>query len=106
MQNYNSLQGVFVEITEYKSFLCADNINLFLHDEIQINKALKTVDKFSNVAGPTINRLKTEGMLLGSLKGREDTIETNCITWTNERVGCLGIYISNDKAKCDNLNWS
>ena len=84
IQNDKSLQGVSVEIndtlTEYKSFLYADDINLFLHDELQINKALKIVDKFSSAAGPILNRLKTEGMLLGSLKGREDIIETNGIT--------------------------
>ena len=87
-----------------KSFLYADDINLFLLDGLQINKALKVVDEFSNVAGPNLNRLKTEGILLGSFKWKKATVETMCITWTDDPVRCLGIYIDNDKAKCDDLN--
>ena len=110
LQTEKSLQGVSVRLNnanlEYKCFQYADDINLFLLNEHQIEKALKLIENFSNVAGPVLNRLKTEGILLGCLKNKDTILTTTSIKWTQDPVRCLGIYIGNDKAKCDHLNWS
>ena len=74
LQNNKSLHGVSVKtnniLTEYKCFQYGDDVNLFLQDEFQVDKALTIIDDFSSRAGPKLNILKTEGILLGNLKVR------------------------------------
>ena len=93
-------------LTDYKCFQYADDVNLFLQDEFQVDKALTIIDDFSSRAGAKLNILKTEGILLGNLKSKADSMSTTTIKWTQNPAGCLGIYIGNDKFKCDYLNWS
>ena len=110
LQTEKSLLGVSVELNninfEYKCFQYADDISLFLLNEYQIEKALKIIENFGNVAGPILNRSKTEGILLGCLKDKENILEMTNIKWTKDPVRCLGIYIGNDKERCDYFNWS
>ena len=110
LENNKSLHGVSVKthntLTEYKCFQYADDINIFLQDEFQVDKALTIIDDFSSRAGPKLNILKTEGILLGSLKSKTGSMRTTTIKWTQNPARCLGIYIGNDKFKCDYLNWS
>ena len=104
------MRGVSVNasgiLTEFKSFQYADDIILFLKDEYEVDKALMAINKFTEMAGSKLNISKTEGALLGNLKDKADTNTINTIRWTREPVRCLGIYIGNDKPKCNHLNWS
>ena len=110
LQNNKSLHGVSVKTsnttTEFKSFQYADDVNLFLQDEYEVHKALKVINDFSDMAGPKLNISKTEGILLGNLRDKAESITINTVKWTQNPVKCLGIYIGNDILKCNHLNWS
>ena len=70
-----------------------------------MQKVLKLVSKFTEVAGPKLNISKTEGIWLGQHKEKQQNCNVAGIKWPTEPVRCLGIYIGHDKKECNNLNW-
>ena len=110
IQTNKSILGISVKtkdvFCEYKCFQYADDVNLFLMNEYQIEKALNIIHDFSKVAGPTVNKMKTEGILLGNLKNKDSIYKNTAIKWAIDPVRCLGIYIGHDINKCNFLNWT
>ena len=76
----------------------ADDTTLFIGNEASIVEALKTVDCFSHVAGPVLNRDKTEGLWLSK---RPQKVKVD-IKWTNKSVKALGVYFGVNKKMCEN----
>ena len=70
----------------------ADDLTLMLSDLNSITEALSLLTKFGDYSGLKINKEKTLGMLLGSWRKRPK-LPPN-ITWTDEPIKLLGIYIS------------
>ena len=78
-------------------------MTLTLKNIESLKQAIKTINKFCELAGSKINISKTECILLGILKDKHKTIEG--INVTKTAVKTLGIYIGHDKAECYNKNW-
>ena len=66
IHNDTSLHGVVAKVgpksLEYKSFQCADDISIFLQSDSDLQKVLELISKFTEVAGPKLNKSKTEGI--------------------------------------------
>ncbi len=103
IRNNDAIHGFHCGDTEIKTSLYADDTSLLLSDLESLENAILTVEKFSKVAGPRLNKDKTEGILLGPLK--DTLINYNEIKFTNEAVRCLGIYMGHDKDTCEFKNW-
>ncbi len=99
-----NITGFQCNDTEIKQSLYADDTTLLLNDFESLDEAINTVNKFSEVAGPILNKEKTEGILLGTLKNT--VLAHNGIKFTNDAVRALGIYIGHDKEKCYEKNWT
>ena len=68
---------------------------IFLKDELQIAPILK----FGDLAGPKLNREKTEGLWLGKDKDRQVNCCIENIGWPTDPIRCLGIYIGSCQKK-------
>ena len=90
---------------EYKLFQYADDISIFLQSDSDLQKVLELISKFTEVAGPKLNKSKTEGIWLGHYKNRQRNCNVAGIKWPTQPVRCLAIYIGNDKKECNKLNW-
>ena len=105
IRNNKRIKGFSFGQREYKISQYADDGILLVQDEESILQALKTVNEFSDVAGPNLNMDKVEGIWLGPLKNSMPKNYAN-ISWTQEPVRCLGIYVGHNIEKCYELNWS
>ena len=105
INNNNSIEGFTTTNfeNEIKSIQQADEMILTLKNIESLKQAIKTTNKFCELAGSKINISKTESILLGILKDKHKTIEG--INVTKTAVKTLGIYIGHDKAECYNKNW-
>ena len=62
----SSYHSVDLKLSQY-----ADDTYLFLKDEKQISTICQIVQKFSDLAGPKLNKSKTEGLCLGKENYRQ-----------------------------------
>ncbi len=99
-----NINGFVCNDREIKNSLYADDTTLLLRNLESLDVAIDTVNKFSAVAGPKLNKDKTEGILLGTLKNT--VIEYSGIKFTNNAVRALGVYIGHDRQKCYEKNWT
>ena len=90
----NKIKGFKISSKEIKITQCADDLTLMLSDMNSITEVLSLLTKFGNYSGLKINKEKTLGMLLGSWRKRPKLPPS--ITWTDEPIKLLGIYISNN----------
>ena len=90
---------------ELKLCQYADDTCLFLKDEKQIASVIQVIKNFSDLAGPKLNKSKTEGLWLGKDKVCEFGCSVQNITWPMKPIRCLGIYIGGDLEECNDLNW-
>ena len=72
----NQYKGITIESAcdslELKLCQYADDTCLFLKDEVQIKEVFQVIEKFSTLAGPKLNRSKTEGLWLGRDRYRQN----------------------------------
>ncbi len=100
----NLIHGITCVDQEIKTSMYADDASLLLSDFGSLENAVNTVKDFSNVAGPNLNIDKTEGVLLGPLKG---TLKSySGVSFTEEPVRCLGVYVGHNKQECFYKNWT
>ena len=76
---------------------------MILKNKNSIAPAIKTIDNFSQISGLYLNLDKTFGIWLGIDRNNEK--KCNGITFPEEPIKCLGIYIGHNKTECENLNW-
>lgn len=88
---------------EIKLIQHADDATLPLRDKQSLKAALKCINSFGSISGMSLNIDKTECMLLGDLKGTENTIHGIKINFDCTKV--LGTYIGHNKEKCIEKNW-
>ena len=102
-------RGIIVESycksKELKLSQYADDTCLFLKDEKQIASVIQVIKNFSDLAGPKLNKSKTEGLWLGKDKVRQFGCSILNIKWPMKPIRCLGIYIGGDLEECNDLNW-
>ena len=99
------IKGFSFGSKEHKNSQYADDTVLMVSDIDSIHEALNTVNEFSAVAGPKLNKDKVEGIWLGPFKEYMSNTYAG-IKWTNDAVRCLGIYIGHDREKCRQMNWT
>ena len=87
------------KLTQY-----ADDTTLLLSNIDSISKAIKTINQFCKVSGSRLNINKTEGIWLGPYK-LLNIEKHHGVTFTNEPVRCLGLYIGHDEQGCETKNW-
>ncbi len=104
IRNNTNINGFICGDREIKNSLYADDTTLLLRNLESLDIAIDTVNKFSAVAGPKLNKDKTEGILLGTLKNT--VLEYSGIKFTNNAVRALGVYIGHDRQKCYEKNWT
>ncbi len=104
IRNNNNIHGFQCLENNIKQSMYADDTTLLLNDVKSLDHAIDTVKKFSAVAGPVLNVEKTEGILLGPLKNSLQHYKG--ISFTNNAVRCLGVYMGHDQKACHELNWS
>ena len=101
--------GITVQIAgnsrQLKLSQYADDTCLFLSDGTQINSVLQIIKIFGNLAGPKLNLDKTEGIWIGNNNNSLPHSSLGKIKWPTEPVRCLGIFLGQDKKKCEYLNW-
>ncbi len=103
LRDNQNIKGFQCGDREIKTSMYADDASLLLSNLESMKHAIDTVNDFSKVAGPKLNKDKTEGILLGPLKNTIRDFET--IQFTNNAVRVLGIYLGHDKNECENKNW-
>lgn len=90
--------------TVIKIALYADDITLFLKDEIDMYYALEIMNDFSSFSGLRIHKRKSEAMWLGSRKHCDETFYN--FVW-KKKLKILGVYFCNDKsASLVEDNWT
>ena len=86
----NQHKGITVNIgnksKEFKLCQYADDMCIFLKDELQIAPVLGLVQKFGDLAGPKLNREKTEGLWLGKDKDRQVNCCIENIGWPTDPI--------------------
>ena len=80
----------------------ADDTTLFVKNEHEVLQSLLIVDDFGKHSGLKLNKNKTEGLWIGSLKNSKNT--PGEIKWSTE-VKALGVFFGVNKEKCFSLNW-
>ncbi len=104
LRNNPDIEGFKCYDKDIKTSMYEDDTSLLLSNLDSLKTAIDTIEQFSQVAGPKLNKDKTEGILLGPLK---DTInEIYGIKFTNKAVRCLGIYVGHDKKQSHEKNWT
>ena len=93
------------QLSEIKISQFADDTTLILGNVNDTEKALQSVMKFGDIAGLKLNISKTEGLLLGRDKGKEEKNLPNIIKWSAGPVRLLGVYVGGTKDTCDTQNW-
>lgn len=101
-QNKN-ITGVKINDTEIKCLQYADDTSGILKDIASAKAFLHTVEKFGTYSGLTLNKTKTEGMWLGT--NRDNTSKPLGISWSDEPVRVLGVYISYNEQECIRKNF-
>ena len=90
---------------EFKLSQYADHTCLFLKDEKQIASVIQVIKNFSDIAGPKLNKSKTEGLWLGKDKFHQFGCSRENIKWPMKPIRSLSIYIGGDLEECNDLNW-
>ena len=102
-------KGIIVEShcksKELKLSQYADDTCLFLKDEKQIASVIQVIKNFSNLAGPKLNKSKTEGLWLGKDKFCQFGYSIQNIKWPMKPIRCLSICIEGDLLECNDLSW-
>ena len=77
---------------------------VFVRDLDSVARLLTLLQKFNNVSGLEINTRKTEGMWLGRWKNKTDTPFS--FRWPRDPIKAIGISISYDEDKTNELNFA
>ena len=80
-----------------------DDSTIIVSNQESIIEAIHNIKEFGQLAGPTLNLDKTEGMWLGPLK--DSCAEFAGIKFKKGSIKCLGIFIGHHKEENLEKNW-
>ena len=81
----------------------ADDTSGILSDIKSAKAFLKTISRFGEFSGLRLNKLKTEAAWIGSFRHRTD--KPLGITWPDEPMRFLGVFLSYNEDKCKRYNF-
>ena len=99
-----AIKGINILGEELKVLQYADDTNGILADIKSAKLFLKTIEEFAKFSGLRINKDKSEAMWLGSM--RDSKKKPFGISWPNEPMKILGIFISYDSQASYDKNTS
>ena len=67
IRNSNDIRGIKVDNEEIKVSLLADDLTVFLKDDLSLTNFLKLIEGYGTCSGLKVNHEKTELLLLGNL---------------------------------------
>ena len=98
-----------IPINEFLNVLSqyADDADIFsLYDQGSYNQIFKNMESFKRMSGFTLNYDKTSIFRMGSIKNSDARlISQRVVSWTNEPINILGIWISNNQTEILKLNY-
>ena len=103
LKQSNEISGI--KIGSFTSLVTqhADDTSLTLDNIDSVIPALSIINTFSKLSGLKLNMDKTKGIWLGSLKNGPDYFAG--LSFTEQCIKSLGIYIGPDKIECISKNW-
>ena len=98
-----------IPIGEVKNILgqYADNADIYsLFHQKSYDSIFLCLERFRAISGFTLNYDKTNIFRIGSLRNTNAMfISQRAVTWTNDPVNVLGVWISNSEEETENLNF-
>ena len=98
------IKGISIEQQETKLLQYADDTTAVLSNIESAHKLFQLLDEFKKLSGLKINRSKTEGMWIGSLK--DSDMKPLGIKWPQDPIRALGVFFSYDKELLYRKNFS
>ena len=89
------IKGIAIEQQETKLLQYADGTTAVLSNIESAHRLFQLLDEFKKLSGLKINRSKTEGMWIGTLKDSE--MKPLGIKWPQDPIKALGVFFSYDK---------
>ena len=100
------IQGILVDDEEIKLETFADDLKLFLRNQISLNPLFNTVQQFTLCSGLEINYQKTEVILLGNQKNASKYLAVlNTKIKVKKAIKILGIHFTYDRGLWRKLNF-
>ena len=88
------IKGIVIRQEETKVLQYADDTTATLADVDSAKSLFKLMEIFKNISGLNINSAKTEGMWIGSFRGKME--EPFSIKWPTTPIKALGVYFTYD----------
>ena len=88
------IKGIVIGQEETKVLQYADDTTATLADVDSAKSLFKLMEIFKNISGLNINSSKTEGMWIGSFRGKME--ELFSIKWPKTPIKALGVYFTYD----------
>ena len=110
LRNSTDIQGLTINNSDFKlskTMQYADDLSLFLKDEIEVESTFCIIEQFGKISGLRLNRHKSIILPFCGYIRSENAL--NNVKWlkSNDCIKILGIYFSSEKeaSKID-LNWN
>ena len=84
------IKGIAIEQQETKLLQYADDTTAVLSNIESAHRLFQLLDEFKKLSGLKINRSKTEGMWIGTLKDSE--MKPLGIKWPQDPIKALGVF--------------
>ena len=97
------IKGISVNGNITKLLQYADDTNGLVSDLDSARRFLQVVEEFGDYSNLYMNKSKTQGMWLG--KDRACKLKALNVTWPDEPLKLLGVYVSYDVEACNILNY-
>ena len=107
LRNNKKITGLKIGDIEYLLGLFADDTDNYMgHNQESFENTLQTIQNYGRQSGLELNYDKTTVYRIGSLKQSDAELYTQPpLTWTNDPVNVLGIWVSNDETEMTNINF-
>ena len=94
IKNDQSITGININGKSYKINLYADDLTLTLANFQSVNNVINLLYEFKRYSGLEINKEKSEGMTIGSMKRLK--YKQHNISFDNQFIKILGVWLSNN----------